>query len=169
MAYNKICGIVLAFVFIFHFNIFGQDSKAANTVSLIKAPPFETMDIFGKEKVSISRWKGKVILLNFWATWCRPCKLEIPDLIELSVKYKNKLVIIGASVDDQKDAVPEFYKTNAMNHPVIYATSKMAADYGGIAAIPTSFVISTNGEIVTNIIGYRDLKGYETLLKQFLR
>lgn len=138
----------------------------SQTVAKSVAPDFSAKDIFGKQDISLKKFSGKVILLNFWATWCPPCKMEIPDLIALQEKYKDKFVIIGISVDQEgPEVVKAFYTEYKMNFPVIMATADMISSYGGITAIPTSFVINGKGEAVTKIVGYRSKDQYEELIK----
>lgn len=169
-------GIAVVIVFGALVFILALNGKAASkqnlqdlsqTVAKAVAPDFNVKDIFGNEDVSLKKYAGKVVLLNFWATWCPPCKLEIPDLIVLQEQYKDKFVIIGVSVDqDGPEGVKAFYQANKMNYPVIMATADMIASYGGITAIPTSFIINGKGEAVTKIVGYRSKDQYEELIKQ---
>lgn len=140
----------------------------SQTVSRAKAPDFSARDIFGKEEITIKKQAGKLVLLNFWATWCPPCKMEIPDLIVLQSRYKEQFVIIGVSVDQEPDTVRAFYKENKLNYPVIMATAEILESYGGITAIPTSFLINKNGDAVSKIVGYRSMDQYEDLIKQNL-
>lgn len=133
-----------------------------------QAPAFSEKDIFGKDTITLSSYQGKVVLLNFWATWCPPCRLEIPDIIELSKKYKDQLVVIGVSVDQDRSPVAPFVKQNKMNYPVIYGTDQIITDFGGISAIPTSFIIDTRGKIVQKIVGYRNYAAFEAAVKPYL-
>jgi thiol-disulfide isomerase/thioredoxin len=138
-------------------------------MDLATAPSFSEPHIKGKGKVSLSQYSNTVILLNFWATWCPPCRFEIPDLIKLQNQYSNGFIIIGASVDEEGvDTVIEFYDQIGINYPVIMATAAMIRDYGGISAIPTSFVIDTNGKIIKTLIGYRKFKEYEAEITPYL-
>lgn len=142
----------------------------SQTVAKAMAPDFTEKDIFGKESVSLKRYSGKLVLLNFWATWCPPCKMEIPDLIALQTQYKDQFVIIGISVDqDGPETVKAFYRENKLNYPVIMATSEILESYGGITAIPTSFLINGKGEAVSKIVGYRTKEQYEDLIKANLQ
>ncbi len=132
------------------------------------APDFSENDLSGKNTISLSQLRGKIVLLNFWATWCPPCKAEIPDFIRLYSDNKDKLIIIGASVDENKSLVIPFFKSMKMNYPVIYATSDMISAYGGITAIPTSFLINQKGEIVKKFVGYRDKSEWSSEIKNLL-
>ena len=105
--------------------------------------------------VKLSDFKGKVVILNFWATWCPPCKAEIPSFIGMYKKYeKDGLVIVGVAVDDPAK-VAQFVKDNGVNYPVVIADQTTVTAYGGVRGIPTTFVIDKNGSIVRNYTGYR--------------
>ncbi len=114
-------------------------------------------------KVKLSDYKGKVVILDFWATWCPPCRKGIPDLVELKKEYKNKNVeIIGISLDaltrgglTQKDVVP-FMKANGINYPIAKGNDKVIIDYGGINSIPTSFIVDKEGYIIAYYVGLVD-------------
>jgi len=111
-------------------------------------PPFLLQDLDGNV-VSTAQWQGKVVILNFWATWCPPCREEIPILIELAKKYKESLLIVGVSVDeDSPDDVREFTKAFHMNYPVVMWSHELVSEYGGVPALPTTFLINKDGRIV---------------------
>lgn len=119
------------------------------------APDFELKSIDGK-MVKLSDYKGKVVILDFWATWCGPCRKGIPDLIELKNEFGKKGVeIIGISVDGQNtiDQVKSFAADKKMNYPVVYADGKVADNYGGIQNIPTTVVIDKKGYIIAQYEG----------------
>lgn len=133
-----------------------------------KAADFTLKNAGGGMDVKLSDYKGKVVILDFWATWCPPCRKGIPDLIELQKKYGDKVVVIGVSVDDQNTIgeVPGFIKSMNINYPVAYANSEIAAAYGGIEAIPTSFIIDQDGNIVEKHVGLVDISVYENAINQ---
>jgi thiol-disulfide isomerase/thioredoxin len=131
------------------------------------APDFKLTTLDGKP-VTLADSHGKVILLNFWATWCGPCRAEIPDLIELQNKYKDKLQILGLVVDDDADAIKEFVEKVGINYPVAIASDDIRFEYGGIAALPTSFVLDSKGRIVQKHEGLRDPFLYETEIRSLL-
>ena len=119
--------------------------------------------------VSLEQARGKVVLLNFWATWCGPCRMEVPDLVELQNKYKDRLQVIGLVVDDaDEDAVREFAKKYGVNYPVALATNELRIQFGGIPALPTSFIIDAQGRVVQKHIGLRDPVLYETEIRALL-
>jgi thiol-disulfide isomerase/thioredoxin len=118
-----------------------------------KAPEFSLPSTDGKI-VRLSDYKGKVVILDFWATWCGPCRKGIPDLIEIQKEFGKDVVVIGISLDDRtkKDVVP-YMKKVGINYPVAYGTLEVTELYGGVEGIPTSFVINRKGEIVDKHVG----------------
>jgi thiol-disulfide isomerase/thioredoxin len=132
------------------------------------APDFKLTSLDGKP-VTLASSKGKVILLNFWATWCGPCRAEIPDLVGLQNKYKDRLQILGLVVDDDdQDAIKEFSEKFGINYPVAIAGDDIRMQYGGIAALPTSFVLDAEGRIVQKHEGLRNPVLYETEIRALL-
>src|SRR6266478_3427069 len=132
------------------------------------APEFKLTGLDGKP-VALADSKGKVILLNFWATWCGPCRAEIPDLVELQDKYKERLQILGLVVDDgDQDAIQDFVEKFGINYPVALATNDLRMQYGGIAVLPTSFVLDAEGRVVQKHEGLRDPILYETEIRSLL-
>lgn len=123
--------------------------------------------------ISIDQFKGKVVLVNFWATWCEPCKTEIPWLIEFNHKYGPKgLVILGVAMDDDgKKVVEPWVKTqrfdvkgqqDAMDYPILLGNDKIADRFGGILGLPTSMLYSRDGRKIKTIVG---LINYDDLSK----
>jgi thiol-disulfide isomerase/thioredoxin len=148
-----------------------QESQQA-TIRFVRnpdaAPDFTLTGLDGKS-VTLADSKGKVILLNFWATWCGPCRAEIPDLVELQNKYKDRLQILGLVVDDDdQDAIKAFVEKFGINYPVASATDDIRMQYGGIPALPTSFVLDAEGRIVQKHEGLRDPVLYETEIRALL-
>jgi thiol-disulfide isomerase/thioredoxin len=125
-------------------------------------------DLEGKA-VSLAEAKGKVVLLNFWATWCGPCRAEIPDLVDLQKRYADKLEIIAlATQEDDADQVRRFVLHSGINYRVAMAPDDVVREYGGIAALPTSFVIDAQGRVVQKHVGLNDPTLYERELKAML-
>jgi thiol-disulfide isomerase/thioredoxin len=132
------------------------------------APDFKAKDLDGKD-ISLEAYKGKVILLNFWASWCGPCRAEIPGLIDLQNKYKDRLQIIGLVVDDDdENEIRNVMKSEAINYPVAFTTPQVRMDYGGIAALPTVFVINPAGRVVQKHVGLYNPELYETEVRALL-
>ena len=134
-----------------------------------KAWDFTLQDIYGN-RVSVSDFKGKVIILDFFATWCPPCRAEIPHFVELYDKYKDKgLVVIGISVELDQELVKRFAKEFDINYPVLIDDGKTSNAYGPIRAIPTTFIIDKDKNIVKKYIGYRDKETFEADILGLLR
>ncbi len=137
--------------------------------TLTKAPNFSLKTAQGKT-VELKKLQGKVVSVNFWATWCGPCKAEIPGFLDVYNQYKSKgLEIVGISLDqDGWKPVKPFIERYRITYPVVVGDSQLADAYGGIDAIPTTFVIDKNGNITTRHIGYMDKKTFEHLVKAAL-
>ena len=152
--------------------VLGASEENQPTIRFVRnpdpAPDFKLAGLDGKP-VTLADSHGKVILLNFWATWCGPCRAEIPDLVELQNKYKDRLQILGLVVDDDdQDAIKDFTEKFGINYPVAIATNDIRLLYGGIAALPTSFVLDAEGRIVQKHEGLRDPVLYETEIRALL-
>jgi thiol-disulfide isomerase/thioredoxin len=124
------------------------------------APDLKAKDVNGKE-LSLEAYKGKVVLLNFWATWCGPCRAEIPDLIRIQEAYKDRLQIIGMDVDDDEEQLRAFVKDQGLNYPVAMTSVPVRLAYGGIAALPTLFVINQDSKVVQKHVGLFNPALYE--------
>jgi len=144
-------------------------SSPSQTSDLKKAPNFALQDAEGKT-VQLSDFAGKVVVLNFWATWCGPCRTEIPGFVRLYSKYQDKgLVIVGISVDQKGwSVVKPFMKQYKINYPILMANQQVVLDYGGIQAIPTTFIINQDGEIVEKLVGLRPETYFENRIQQLL-
>jgi thiol-disulfide isomerase/thioredoxin len=146
-----------------------HESASAETAScMADAKPanwdFKLKDIDGKE-VALSSFKdsGKVVLLNFWATWCGPCKAEIPGFVELQEKYKDKLTIIGYSVDDTAELAKKYAAEYKMNYPILLGEGREDVQdaYGPIWGIPASFIISKDGRVCRKHMGIAPKEVFE--------
>jgi len=149
-----------------------QPAQDANVIQFVKnpdvAPAFQLNDLEGKP-LSLGEAKGKIVLLNFWATWCVPCRAEIPDLVDLQKRYADKLEIIALATDeDDADEVRRFVMESGINYRVAMVSDEVRRDYGGIAALPTSFVIDAQGRIVQKHVGLNDPALYELEVKAML-
>ena len=131
------------------------------------APAFRLQSISG-QTVSLSDFRGKVVILDFWATWCPPCRREIPDFINLQSRYQSKgLQIVGIALDEP-DKVKSFAQQNGMNYPVLLGTDNIAAVYGGIEGIPTTFVLDRNGNISGKFEGFKTKEDFEAEINKLL-
>jgi thiol-disulfide isomerase/thioredoxin len=132
------------------------------------APNFKAKDLSGND-FSLETYKGKVVLLNFWATWCGPCRAEIQGLIELQNQYKDRMQIIGMVVDeDDENNVRAVVKDEGINYPVALTANPVRMAYGGIAALPTLFVINADGKVVQKHVGLYNPALYETEVRALL-
>ena len=134
------------------------------------APEFSLTDITGKP-LKLTDYRGKVVMLDFWATWCGPCRVEIPGFVELQKRYGGQgLAIIGISMDDTSDAssVVDFYKQFQMNYPVAIGSDRLGELYGGVLGLPTTLVIGRDGRIYSKHVGATDIDVFETEIKQLL-
>jgi cytochrome c biogenesis protein CcmG/thiol:disulfide interchange protein DsbE len=151
-------------------------TKISGAPDAVTAPDFTLQDAEGND-LTLSSYKGKVIILDFWATWCPPCRMEIPHFIELQETYGDSgLQVIGVSVDQQGwEAVRPFIQQYKINYPVVLLTNSgiynayqnllPANERGGI---PFTFVIDRNGRIQHQYVGYRDKKVFEEAVKPLL-
>lgn len=134
-----------------------------------KAPDFSLKSVDGKT-VKLSDYKNKVVLIDFWATWCPPCRKGIPDLIDLQKKFKKDLVVLGISLDtDTKEDVPAFVKNYGINYPVVYGDNSTAKLYGGVSGIPTSFLVDKKGNIVDKHVGLVPKEIFVNEIKSLLK
>ncbi len=116
-------------------------------------PAVTMRDLDGKS-ISSADWQGKVVIVNFWATWCPPCRAEIPALVELQKKYASRLQIIGVSQDEGSiELVKQFAAEHHMNYPIVMMTAELDKAFPGIHALPTSYLLDREGRIVQRHIG----------------
>jgi len=116
-------------------------------------PSFTARDLDGRE-LSTASFHGKVVIVNFWATWCGPCRAEIPDLVKLQDKYRDQLQIIGVSEDEAPpETVKRFAQEHHVNYPVVMTTPDIEKLYPGIGALPTSFIVDRDARIVQKHVG----------------
>src|SRR5229473_2072229 len=145
---------------------------ASDTSSASLAPDVTFKDLDGKD-VPLTQYRGKVVLVNFWATWCEPCRVEIPWLIEMQQKYSVKgFTVLGVDVDDEgRDVIAAFvtkerFDVNGekaqMNYPILIGNDAIADKFGGLLGYPTSFLISRDGKEVKKVQG---LISYDEIAK----
>jgi cytochrome c biogenesis protein CcmG/thiol:disulfide interchange protein DsbE len=131
---------------------------------------FTLKDMNGAD-VRLADLKGKVVLLNFWATWCGPCRLEIPWFVELQEKYRDQgFRIVGISVDDPPEALPPFAKQFKINYPIVVGLDRedVQKAYGPIFGVPITFIIDRNGRICKKHVGPASKQQFESEIKSLL-
>ena len=133
------------------------------------ATDFTLPSLDGKQ-VKLSSFRGKVVLLNFWATWCGPCKAEIPAFVELQQQYKSDLVVIGLSVDDPADKAKAFADQYKVNYPIVLGLGRddIQDAYGPIYGIPASFLIGRDGKVCKRHLGLAPKAQFEREIKALL-
>jgi thiol-disulfide isomerase/thioredoxin len=142
------------------------EHKSAETVRLLREPiattAFAATTLDGRS-ISSADWRGKVVLVNFWATWCPPCRAEIPDLIVLQEKYRDHLVIVGISEDEGSvDAVKRFVAEHKINYPIVMSTPQLRRIFPAVMALPTTLVLDRDGNLTQKNVGMLNAKETET-------
>ena len=125
------------------------------------------------DELTLTKYQGKVVVLDFWATWCPPCRKGIPDLIQLQNEY-DQVVVIGISLDavtrggaTMNDVVP-FMKKMGINYPIVKGDMNVIQQYGGVQSIPTSFIIDRRGFVIARHIGLAPLETYKEEIEKAL-
>jgi cytochrome c biogenesis protein CcmG/thiol:disulfide interchange protein DsbE len=128
-----------------------------------------TMKDMHGANVSLADYKGKVIVLNFWATWCGPCQTEIPELVDISAAYKDQdVVVLGVSIDDTAETLREYGALKKMNYPSLLLTEEMDDAYGPIVGVPVTFFIGRDGQIARKHFGAVTKEQVEREIKALL-
>ena len=157
----------IAAVMIYFVVTSGSGGKGSSDDKPAPAPALALPDLKGKI-VSLADYKGKVVLLDFWATWCGPCAEELPDLKELQSKFGAKdFTIIGVSLDEDKRAVSAFVKDNAVPYPILLAGENPPEGYP-VTAIPTAYLIDREGIIVQKYFGPQPFEAFAADIKPLL-
>src|ERR1700690_415638 len=164
--------VALAVAGMLYFGFHAARRPTPRTPAITKAsvaPDFTLESLDGKS-VRLSDLRGKAVLLNFWATWCGPCKIETPWFVELQNQYgREGLQVIGVAMDDSsKDDIAKFAKEMGMNYPVLLGKEAVGEAYGGVPALPETFFIGRDGKIVDKIIGLKGKGEIEDSIKKAL-
>lgn len=168
LVYGLIAIVAAAVLFFFARHSSREQHQNSTTAELPFAPDFSLPNLSGG-CLSLSAYRRKVVLLNFWATWCDPCREEIPRFVELQKKYGDQgLQIIGVSMDDSPDPARGSYQHFDMNYPVVMGDAKTGALYGGILGLPVAFVIQRDGRIYAKHIGVTPISVFENEIADLL-
>ncbi len=146
----------------------GSMGMSIESTKVTPAPAFTLTDING-HPLQLADYKGKVVLLDFWATWCAPCRSEIPKFVSWQKQYGSQgLQVIGISMDDDAKPVRAFMQQFGIDYPVAVGDAKLADQYGGVLGLPVTFVIGRDGQIYHKHVGLTDLALLEGEIKQLL-
>lgn len=166
-----VVAVVAAAMLYFGFHM-ARRSEPGRTPAVTKstAAPDFTLESLDGHNLRLSDMRGKAVLLNFWATWCGPCKIETPWLVELQNQYGSQgLQVIGVAMDDSgKDDIAKFAKDMGVNYPVLLGKEAVGDAYGGVPALPETFFIGRDGKIVDRIIGLKGKADIEDAIKKAL-
>ena len=148
----------------------GDSTSNVETQNAKNLAPDFTLKLTDGKDIKLSDHKGKIVIIDFWATWCPPCRRGIPDLVDIQKKYQKDVLIIGISLDNETkpDVVP-FIKQYGIDYPVVYGTMEVVKAYGNIQAIPTSFVVDQSGQIVDKHVGLVDKSTYINKINELLK
>jgi thiol-disulfide isomerase/thioredoxin len=145
-------------------------AQSGNAKDLLRrgAPSFSRTDVNGA-RVSLASHHGKVVLLNFWATWCAPCRIEIPVFVEWQKKYGPQgFAVLGVSIDDDQAPVRALARELRVTYPIMMGDARLAEEYGGVLGVPVTFLIDRQGIIRARIDGESDLHTMETQIRLLL-
>lgn len=147
----------------------GAGAKLKDESVRNEAADFELEDANG-QKLKLSDLRGKVVLLNFWATWCVPCRVEIPWFVEMEREFKDQgFAVVGVSMDEEGwDAVKPFMADMKVNYRMVLGTEEMAQLYGGVEALPTSYILDRNGKVASVHMGIVSRSVFEEEIRALL-
>jgi thiol-disulfide isomerase/thioredoxin len=159
----SLCAALLAGLLLASGSAFAQDSL------LHKPAPSLVRNSLGGQPVDLSAYRGKVVLLNFWATWCAPCQLEMPRFAAWQKQYGPQgLQIVGVSMDDEPEGVRKLASKLRINYPVVMGDEQLGTLYGGILGLPVTFLIDRQGQVSARLQGETDLNAMEEQIRQLL-
>ena len=142
--------------------------SASDTLLNRSAPPFSRTDLAGT-RINLSAYRGKVVLLNFWATWCAPCRVELPRFAAWEKKYGPQgFQVLAVSMDDDPALVRDFLRQIQPNYPVLIGDARLGENYGGVLGVPVTFLIDRDGIIRARIEVEPDLTAIEAQIRKLL-
>jgi len=167
-----VVAMVISLMLVFGFNMARKAKRtpAANAQMRNGVAPDFTLDSLAGKPVKLSDFRGKAVLLNFWATWCGPCKIEMPWFVELQKQYGPEgLQIVGVAMDDAspKD-IAAFAQDMGVNYPVLIGKESVGDEYGGVQFLPESFYIDRNGKVVDKAFGLKGRGEIEDEIKKIV-
>jgi cytochrome c biogenesis protein CcmG/thiol:disulfide interchange protein DsbE len=130
--------------------------------------PLFTLTALDGNSISLAEFKGKVVIINFWASWCGPCKREVPDFVLLQSQYgASGLQIVGIALDEEKP-VRAYASSVGINYPILFGNDDVSRAYGGVEALPTTFIIDRDGTIIHRFVGYQEKSVFENVIRKLL-
>jgi thiol-disulfide isomerase/thioredoxin len=164
-----VVAFVVALMLYFGYHQARRNTSASRITQPTIAPDFSLESLDGKT-LRLSDFRGKAVLLNFWATWCGPCKIEMPWFVDLQNQYGSQgLQIVGVAMDDgSKEDIAKFAKDMGVNYPILIGKDSVGDQYGGVPALPQSFLITRDGKIVDKIVGLRGKSEIEDAIRKAL-
>ena len=165
-----VVAVVAAAMLYFGFHMARRSGPAPLPITKSGPAPDFTLQSLDGNSMRLSDLRGKAVLLNFWATWCGPCKIETPWLVELQNQYASQgLRVVGVEMgDDSKDEIVQFMKDMGVNYPILLGKEAVGEAYGGVPALPETFFIGRDGKIVDKIIGLKGKADIEDSIKKAL-
>ena len=149
----------------------GVETRGEDQPGLVgrPAPDFALTDLSGNT-VRLADFRGKVVLLDLWATWCGPCREEIPDFVDLQTRYAERgFTLVGIALDDEgAKVVKPFAHQVGINYPIVIGNTRVSAAYGGVQALPTAFLIGRDGRILQTFVGDRAKPDFERAIRSAL-
>lgn len=143
-------------------------ADAADSLLNRYAPNFSRFDLH-HSRINLAHYRGKVVLLNFWATWCAPCRLEMPRFMAWQQQYgREGLQVVGISMDDDDSPVRPFVQKLAVNYPILMGDAALGERYGGILGLPVTFLMDRKGVIRARFEGETDLSQMEGQVRHLL-
>jgi peroxiredoxin len=134
-----------------------------------EAPAFVRLDLAGR-KVRLRDYRGKVVVMNFWATWCASCQVELPRFVEWQKRYRVQgLQVLAVSMDDNVAPVRRMARRLHLNYPIVMGDAKLGEEYGGVLGLPVIYLVDRDGIVVEQIKGETDLNAMEVEIKTVLR